>query len=151
MNSGTTKLSTIHSFKGWEIHTLFLIIDNPSTDDNEPHHISGEQLCQGIRELAIRRWGLMARSVLNHWNIKATRDFGEIVFLLVENNWMQKEPDDTISDFDDVYDFAEKCPEKYLKDVSDYVTRSRKDTFLFPMKILYDLAEKREYITKIAN
>ena len=28
MNSGTIQLSTIHSFKGWEIHTLFLIIDS---------------------------------------------------------------------------------------------------------------------------
>lgn len=28
MNTGTMKLSTIHSFKGWEIHTLFLIIEN---------------------------------------------------------------------------------------------------------------------------
>lgn len=28
MNSGGIKLSTVHSFKGWEIDTLFLIIDN---------------------------------------------------------------------------------------------------------------------------
>ncbi|HPX75999.1 MAG TPA: NERD domain-containing protein [Bacteroidales bacterium] len=31
-NSGTTKLSTIHSFKGWEIHTLFLIIENENNN-----------------------------------------------------------------------------------------------------------------------
>lgn len=35
MNSGTTKLSTIHSFKGWEIPTLFLLIENESDDENE--------------------------------------------------------------------------------------------------------------------
>lgn len=28
MNFGTIKLSTIHSFKGWEIHTLILLIEN---------------------------------------------------------------------------------------------------------------------------
>lgn len=28
MNTGHTKLSTIHSFKGWETHTLFLVIDH---------------------------------------------------------------------------------------------------------------------------
>lgn len=27
MKTGTTKLSSIHSFKGWEVHTLFLIIE----------------------------------------------------------------------------------------------------------------------------
>ena len=34
MNSGTINLATIHSFKGWEIDTLFLIIesDNESAD-----------------------------------------------------------------------------------------------------------------------
>lgn len=30
MKTGTIKLSTIHSFKGWEIHTLFLLIDDIS-------------------------------------------------------------------------------------------------------------------------
>lgn len=34
MNPGTTKLSTIHSFKGWDINTLFLIIERES-DDND--------------------------------------------------------------------------------------------------------------------
>jgi len=29
---GTMKLSTIHSFKGWEIHTLFLILDGQEED-----------------------------------------------------------------------------------------------------------------------
>jgi hypothetical protein len=33
MNSGTTKLSTIHSFKGWEISTLFLLIEKESDEE----------------------------------------------------------------------------------------------------------------------
>ena len=57
--------------------------------------------------MALIRWGLLARSVLERWNIKRTRDFGEIVFLLVNNGWMQKEPQDRIEDFDNVYDFSE--------------------------------------------
>ena len=70
-------------------------------------HVSGAQLCEGLRELALKRWGLMAQSVLERWNIKRTRDFGEIVFLLVDNGWMQKEPQDSVEDFNDVYDFKE--------------------------------------------
>lgn len=35
MNSGTTKLSTIHSFKGWEITTLILIIENENLNQQE--------------------------------------------------------------------------------------------------------------------
>jgi hypothetical protein len=34
MNNGTIKLSTIHSFKGWEISSLFLVI-NPKEDNDE--------------------------------------------------------------------------------------------------------------------
>lgn len=33
INSGTTKLSTIHSFKGWEVHTLILLIESELKDD----------------------------------------------------------------------------------------------------------------------
>lgn len=32
MKTGTMKLSTIHSFKGWEIDTLFLVIDDINTE-----------------------------------------------------------------------------------------------------------------------
>jgi len=80
---------------------------HPEEESDAPRHISGEQLCEGLRELAWKRWGLMAKSVLNRWNIRATRDFGEIVFLLVNHGWMQKEPQDSIEDFADVYDFNE--------------------------------------------
>ena len=68
-------------------------------------HIGGQQLCMGLRELARQKWGMMARSVLNCWNVYSTRDFGEIIFLLVESGWMQKQPSDCIDDFDDVFDF----------------------------------------------
>jgi uncharacterized repeat protein (TIGR04138 family) len=81
---------------------------HPASEDPDlPRHISGAQLCEGLRELALKRWGLMARSVLKHWNINTTRNFGEIVFLLVEHGWMQKRPQDSIEDFDGVYDFDE--------------------------------------------
>jgi hypothetical protein len=35
MNSGTTKLSTIHSFKGWEIPTLFLLVEKEESDEED--------------------------------------------------------------------------------------------------------------------
>lgn len=76
-------------------------------DPEARRHVSGAQLCESLRELALERWGFMSLSVLRSWNICCTRDFGELVFLMVENDWMQKEPDDAIEDFEGVYDFAE--------------------------------------------
>ena len=70
-------------------------------------HVSGAELCLGLRDLACKRWGMLARMVLQKWNITGSRDFGEIVFLLVDNGWMRKESQDCIEDFENVYDFKE--------------------------------------------
>jgi uncharacterized repeat protein (TIGR04138 family) len=68
-------------------------------------HISGQQLCEGLREIAIERWGLMAQAVLATWGIHSTLDFGKIVFALIDAGLFQKQPNDVIDDFADVYDF----------------------------------------------
>ncbi len=71
----------------------------------ECRHVSGQQLCHSLRELALTRWGRLARTVLNRWNITSTMDFGRIVFSLIETGQMQKLDEDTIDDFKNVYDF----------------------------------------------
>lgn len=71
----------------------------------EAEHITGQTLCEGLRLLAAERWGRLAKLVLNNWNIKTTRDFGEIVYLMIRHKWMSAQPSDTIEDFDNVYDF----------------------------------------------
>ena len=86
---------------------------HPKEEPTPHRHISGSQLCEGLRELAQNRWGLMARQVLKRWNITSTSDFGEIVFLLVNNGWMQKQPQDSIEDFDSVYDFVDAFDGSY--------------------------------------
>jgi uncharacterized repeat protein (TIGR04138 family) len=68
-------------------------------------HVSGEELCHGLRELALRRWGLLASTVLRSWNIRCTRDFGLLVFELIRQGRLQKQPGDSIEEFEDVYDF----------------------------------------------
>ncbi len=71
----------------------------------EPTHVTGQTLCEGLRKLAVEKWGRLAVLVLNSWNIKTTRDFGEIVYLMIKNKWMSAQPTDSIDDFNDVYDF----------------------------------------------
>ena len=72
---------------------------------DQNRHISGQQLCEGLREIAIERWGLMAHAVLTTWGIRSTLDFGKIVFALIDAGLFQKQPHDTVEDFADVYDF----------------------------------------------
>lgn len=69
-------------------------------------HVSGKELLEGIRELVIEQYGPMAKTVLRHWGITKTRDFGNIVFNMVNENLLSKTASDSIDDFKDVYDFG---------------------------------------------
>ncbi len=79
----------------------------------EPKHVSGQTLCEGLKKLAIEKWGRLALLVLSNWGIKSTRDFGEIVYLMIKNEWMSAQPTDSIDDFDDVYDFKTVFKEQF--------------------------------------
>jgi len=68
-------------------------------------HVSGRQLCEALRDLAIRRWGLMANTVLDSWHIHCTLDFGKIVYAMIDNQLMQKTDGDSLEDFRDTFDF----------------------------------------------
>ena len=72
---------------------------------DEPTHVNGQTLCEGLRRLALDKWGRLAILVLSNAGVRTTRDLGEIVYLLIEHKWMSAQPTDTIEDFDDVYDF----------------------------------------------
>ena len=76
-------------------------------------HVDGDVLCRGLRDLAVQKWGLLASTVLRRWNLRTTEDFGRIVFALVENDYLQRQPHDTIDDFIDVYDFEDAFDRAY--------------------------------------
>ena len=85
--------------------------------DQLNRHVSGQHLCWGLRNYALHKFGALASAVLNHWNIRRTRDFGEIVFALVDNEFLQKQPNDSIDDFDEVYQFAEALDRSFKIDL----------------------------------
>jgi uncharacterized repeat protein (TIGR04138 family) len=75
-------------------------------DKKQNMHITGAQLCAGLRELALQRWGMLAATVLARWGIRSTADFGQIVFAMVENDLMSKQDEDRPEEFADAFDFA---------------------------------------------
>lgn len=92
----------------------------PSNDTEEDEaHISGPELLEGARHLAISEFGLLANSVFRHWGIRSTVDFGHIVFELIERGEMRKTDHDQIRDFFDVYDFADAFDRDYRIETSD--------------------------------
>ena len=71
----------------------------------ERRHISGPELAEGCRDLALERFGVMSRLVLEHWGIRSTADIGNIVFALVELGMLLSQPSDSREDFEDVFNF----------------------------------------------
>lgn len=80
-------------------------------------HITGKELAEGGREYALKLYGPMAKTVLNHWGIFRTADFGSIVFNLIELRVLSKTDSDRIADFENVYDF-ENSFKPVLKNIS---------------------------------
>ena len=72
---------------------------------DEPGHVTGQKLCEGLKKLAIEKWGRLAKLVLNSGGVMTTSDIGEIVYLMIENQWMSSRATDSIDDFNDIYDF----------------------------------------------
>lgn len=73
----------------------------------QQRHVTGQELCEGIREFALDQYGPMACTLLRHWGIHRTEDFGQIVFNLVEYGVFGKTETDSVQDFANVYDFEE--------------------------------------------
>lgn len=85
-------------------------IHGAANDDSSgiaSRHVDGIQLCLGLRDLALERWGLLAKTVLNSWGINSSRDFGQMVFVLVENDFLHKTDRDSLEHFEDVFSFAD--------------------------------------------
>lgn len=74
-------------------------------EPDESRHISGRQLCEGLRDFARDRWGRLAGTVLRRWGLRSTLDFGRIVFALVDGGWLRKTREDSLNDFRDVFNF----------------------------------------------
>lgn len=78
-------------------------------------HISASELLDGIKEFAIDQFGPLSHTVLEHWGITSTDDFGNIVFNMVENGLLKKTDDDKLEDFKGAYDLKEEFVRGYRR------------------------------------
>jgi uncharacterized repeat protein (TIGR04138 family) len=76
-------------------------------------HVTGKELLEGLRDFTLREFGPMSKTVLNEWGIMQCRDFGEIVFNLVQHGVLGKSEDDRIEDFENVYEFDDAFVKPY--------------------------------------
>lgn len=79
----------------------------------ERRHITGRELAAACRDLALDRYGVMARLVLEQWGVRATSDIGDMVFALVDLGLLISQPNDSRDDFADVFDFDQAFEREY--------------------------------------
>jgi uncharacterized repeat protein (TIGR04138 family) len=94
---------------------LFVLaaLEHFQTRLTERRHINGRELALACRDLALERFGVMARLVLEDWGVRSTADLGDIVFTLVELELLISQPGDTREDFAGVYDFDQAFERDY--------------------------------------
>ncbi|MFN2397476.1 MAG: Minf_1886 family protein [Gemmatimonadaceae bacterium] len=80
---------------------------------SERRHISGRELAAACRDLALERFGVMARLVLENWGVRTTADIGDIVFTLVNLGLLISQPSDSREEFADVFDFDQAFEREY--------------------------------------
>ncbi len=78
-----------------------------SGDESRSRHITGQQLCHGLRKFALDRYGQLAGTVMRRWGLRGTEDFGVIVYALIDREEMRASDRDRFEDFIEVYDFEE--------------------------------------------
>jgi uncharacterized repeat protein (TIGR04138 family) len=88
-------------------HTVKELRKKEPARGDKSFHVSGPELLDGLRAYALEQFGPMAKTVLNDWGIKRCRDFGDLVFNLIEYNVFSKTADDQREDFSDIYTFEE--------------------------------------------
>lgn len=81
-------------------------------------HISGPELLDGIRKLALQHFGVLTICVFKSWGVTTTDDFGHIVFEMIDAGEMRRTPHDQLADFFAVYDFPKVFLEDYTLDTS---------------------------------
>jgi uncharacterized repeat protein (TIGR04138 family) len=94
-------------------HAQKLLGREPADDEEGEVHVSGRELLDGVRDLALREFGLLARTVFRLWGVNRTDDFGEIVFNLIDAGLMSKNDGDDRLDFHAIYDLDEALVKGY--------------------------------------
>ena len=77
-------------------------------------HITGQELLEGIKHYALDRYGPMAFELFKTWGVINCKDFGNIVFNLVDCQVLGKNESDSPKDFEKGYNFKMTFQDPFL-------------------------------------
>jgi uncharacterized repeat protein (TIGR04138 family) len=76
-------------------------LDRAEGDDR---HVTGQELMQGWRDLAVQQFGPMAWFVMCEWGVLSSENVGAMVYNFIEIGYFRKNETDSIHDFSDGVD-----------------------------------------------
>jgi uncharacterized repeat protein (TIGR04138 family) len=77
-------------------------------------HVSGKELLEGFRDFALEQYGPMAATLMEEWGIRQSRDVGNMVFRLIEEQVFGKQDSDKPEDFEGLFDLDEALRAPFL-------------------------------------
>lgn len=89
-----------------------LLASSEGKGGNHPH-VSGKDICLALKQSFLDDFGTLARGILEQWNLKETNDFGNIIYDLIDVKLLTTSPQDSRSDFVDVYLFKDAFTPKH--------------------------------------
>ena len=94
-------------------------------DADRPAHVSGKELLEGFRDLALEEYGPLTKTVLEDWGITQCSEVGEVVFQLVSMGVLGKNENDKIDDFEELWSFADAFDVPFLPQISDLPRKAK--------------------------
>ncbi len=80
----------------------------------DPDHVTGPELCAGVRDYALQQYGPMVPTLFEAWGLRSTRDIGELVFNLISAGAFSKSDSDRVEDFDNLFEFGDAFVKPFL-------------------------------------
>jgi uncharacterized repeat protein (TIGR04138 family) len=93
---------------------------------DEAQHVSGQELLEGVKELALKEFGPMALTILNTWGLYQGIDVGNIVYNLIEVGYFGRSDGDSLDDFSDGFDWEHAFAQPFLPKRLQSVIPSKK-------------------------
>jgi len=85
----------------------------------KPRHLSAEELCAHLCELAKERYGVLAFSIIERWGVRSTEDIGAAVYALIDERILTEQDGDSPADFSGVFDLKERMENQYFQQTDD--------------------------------
>lgn len=86
-------------------------------------HVSGAELVEGVKAMAVSRFGPLSFYVLQSWGIQTPLDIGHIVFIMIDHGLLSRRDEDTLQDFMLDFDLRKECQRAYQLQIKRIVRR----------------------------